>query len=83
VGRSPVNKIQKKKKKKLGEKKKIFLCTTITLRGSNICEQTSNTDSLLNPFEEGEVSGAMLGMKKWVRGKGIKFTANFLRSELS
>jgi len=30
-----------------------------------------------------DVKGEKPIMKKWRRGKGIKFTANFLRSELS
>ena len=50
---------------------------------SNICWVSSGTVRALYYWDPLEVRGAKPVMKKWSLGKGIKLTANFLKSELS
>ncbi|KAL8162301.1 hypothetical protein V2J09_013790 [Rumex salicifolius] len=55
----------------------------IMFLASHICMVSSGTVRARYCFDLREVRGANPTMKKWRRGKGIKFTASFLRSELS
>lgn len=55
----------------------------IIFLASNIYWVNSGTVRALYCYDPLEVSGAKPIMKKWSLGKGIKLTANFLRSELS
>merc|ERR1719238_2605714 len=50
---------------------------------SNICCVSSGTVNALYCCDPREVKGANPVMKKWSRGKGIKFTAIFRRSQFS
>jgi hypothetical protein len=51
--------------------------------GTNIWEKSSGTVRARCCWEPREVRGAKPVIKKWRRGKGIRVTASFLRSELS
>merc|ERR1740138_266904 len=55
----------------------------IMFLASNIYWVNSGTVKALYYWDPLEVKGEKPIMKKWRRGKGIKLTANFLRSELS
>merc|ERR1740123_1595468 len=55
----------------------------IMFLASNICWVSSGTVKARYCCEPREVRGAKPVMKKWRRGKGIKFTASLRRSELS
>ena len=55
----------------------------IMFLASNIYCVNSGTVKALYYCDPLEVSGAKPTMKKWRRGKGIKLTASFLKSELS
>merc|ERR1712195_300896 len=55
----------------------------IMFLASNICWVSSGTVRALYCWEPLEVRGANPVMKKWRRGKGMRLTASFLRSELS
>jgi hypothetical protein len=55
----------------------------IMFLASNICWVSSGTVKALYCYEPLEVRGAKPVMKKWSLGKGIKLTANFLKSEFN
>merc|ERR1711959_482435 len=55
----------------------------IMFLASNICWVSSGTVSALYCCDPREVRGAKPIMKKWRRGKGMRFTASLRRSELS